>query len=133
MTASQKELVIQFSEIAGVDQDVAEGTLRKYKWSLEVSMDNYLNDPEKHNREFKKKSFSKPSTSFFSKYAGKFFWEKIGANDYIDTEGLMKLYTDLGINIYDSVTIVFPYFCKMQNPVYTIYIIRKSSLEKNLL
>ena len=133
MTAAQKELVIQFGEIAGVDQDVAEGTLRKYKWSLEVSMDNYLNDPEKHNKEFKKKGFSKPSVSFFSKYAGKFFRGKIGGNDHIDTEGLMKLYTDLGINLYDSVTVVFPYFCKMQSPVYSIYIIRKSSLKKNLM
>lgn len=71
MTADQRGLIIQFSEVAGADEDVSEGTLRKYKWSLEVALDNFLNDPDKHNKEFKKKDSKKPSASVFSKYAGR--------------------------------------------------------------
>lgn len=62
--------MVQFSEVAGADEDVAEGTLRKYKWSLEVAMDNFLNDPDKYNKEFQKKASKKSSVSLFSGYAG---------------------------------------------------------------
>jgi hypothetical protein len=101
--------------VAGTDQDVAEGTLKKYKWSLEVAMDNYLNNPDKYIKEFKKKDSKKSSTALFSKYAGKFFWRRVGGNDYIESEGLLQLYKDLNISMEDSATIVFPYYCNMKN------------------
>jgi hypothetical protein len=48
--------------------------------------------------------------------------------DVIDTEGILKLYTDLGISLEDVLTILLPYYFKMDSPV---LISKESLLERN--
>lgn len=70
-------MVTQFSEFTGADADVSEGSLNRYKWALEVAMDNYFNDPDSHNKAFQKKGGKKGKEgALFAKYAGKTWGEK---------------------------------------------------------
>ena len=98
--------------------------------SIDLAMENYYNDTEKFNRKYRetkvevKKAPDKPShyEDFFKVYAGNFSRSLslsfiAAGTDYIDSDGIMKLYTDLGISMEDVVTIVLPYYCKMQSYV----------------
>ena len=96
--------------------------------NLQVAMDNYLNDSETFIRKYQA---AKPKTSpvpvpdkqseydaFFRQYAGKQSSPWSGPEgDVIDTNGLLKLYGDLGLDMTDPVAIVLSYHCNMQQCV----------------
>lgn len=100
--------------------------------NLELAMENYFNDSEKYIKKYGKPKpkipvpppADKPSDfdTFFNQYAGKewriqnFTWVVKGS-DFIDWDGLIKFYTDLGVGLDDVVTVVIPYYCKMESPV----------------
>jgi len=83
-------------------------------------MDGFFQNSEKFIKEFaapksepKKIDASKPTEydAFFKVYASP-------SGEAIEMEGMMKLYKDLGVSMEDVITLIIPYYCKMQDVVF---------------
>ena len=111
----QEEAVNSFIEFTAADRSVAEGILKEFKWNVENAASAYLDDGEKYNKKYTKAKpaikaeVGKPSDydTFFKEYAAP-------GSEAIEMDGLMKLYTDLGIALDDVITTILPYYWKME-------------------
>jgi hypothetical protein len=119
LTSSQEESVTNFIEFTGSERYIAENLLKEFKWNVENASNAYLDDTDKYMKKYeklkpkaevKKHDAGKPSDydTFFREYA-------TPGTDFIEMEGLMKLYEGLGIELTDVITTLLPYHWKMES------------------
>jgi DCN1-like protein 1/2 len=88
---TQKEQVKKFMTFTGASERLAIEQLTRYKWNLEVAVDEYFANPPEEPEGIAPKVDANKIANVFAKYANK-------ESDVMDSDGLTRFFRDLGID-----------------------------------
>eukprot|EP00002_Diphylleia_rotans_P035514 TRINITY_DN7760_c0_g1_i2.p1 TRINITY_DN7760_c0_g1~~TRINITY_DN7760_c0_g1_i2.p1 ORF type:complete len:246 (-),score=64.56 TRINITY_DN7760_c0_g1_i2:260-997(-) len=103
MNRTQKERILQFSDIAGCSEAVATELLRKHNFDMGVALDEFYRNPRVASKSAVRVDANALQT-LFKKYQE--------TEETIGQEGLMQLATDLSVSVEDVSMLLFAFKIK---------------------